>query len=82
MWDKLEEAFQSDASTGIETLITQLSEGEDPHQLFDAILLKWKFEKDLPLLQPTSMADVPKEFKEEFEKVYIDAARETGQRLL
>lgn len=82
MWNKLEEAFQSDDASGVDSLIAQLGQGDDPHQLFDAILLKWKFENNLPLLQPTSMSDVPKEQKPDFEKVYIDAARETGQRLI
>jgi len=82
MWDKLEEAFQSGAPEGIDSLLSELSQGGDPHQLFDAMLLKWKYEKNLPLLQPTSMVDVPAEHKPEFEKVYIEAARQTGQRLL
>ncbi len=82
MWDELEQSFATDAASGIELLIESLSKGDDPHQLFDALLLKWKFEKELPLLQPTSMSDVPQKHKTEFEKVYIEAARKTGQRLI
>ncbi len=82
MWDELEQSFATDAANGIELLIESLNKGDDPHQLFDAILLKWKYEKELPLLQPTSMSDVPKKHKTEFEKVYIEAARQTGQRLI
>src|SRR5690606_35710278 len=71
-----------DSNEGLQVLIEQLKSGEDPHLLFDALLLQWKYEKELPLLQPTSMVDVPRELKTEFEQVYIDAARQTGQRLL
>ena len=82
MWDKLEQAMETDASAGIETLISELKQGQDPHQLFDAILLKWKYENGVPILQPTSMNDVPANLKKEFEAVYISAARETGQQLI
>ncbi len=82
MWDKLEQSFEADTAVAIDSLIESLRKGDDPHQLFDAILLKWKFEKGLPLLQPTSVSDVPKEHKTEFEKVYIEAARQTGQRMI
>ena len=82
MWDKLEQAISSDAGQGLDVLITELEQGDDPHLLFDAICLKWKYEHDLPLLQPTSVAEVPRDLKTEFEQVYIDAARRTGQALL
>ncbi len=82
MWDKLEQAISSDAGQGLDVLITELEQGDDPHLLFDAICLKGKSEHDLPLLQPTSVAEVPRDLKTEFEQVYIDAARRTGQALL
>lgn len=82
MWEKLEQACAADSSASLDFLIDELRAGDDPHYLFDALLLKWKFENQLPLLQPTSMSDVPPDRKGEFEQVYIDAARQTGQKLL
>ncbi len=81
MWDKLEQAGNTQAGD-LQILLDELQSGSDPHLLFDALLLKWKHEQNLPLLQPTTISDVPVELKSEYERVYIDAARQTGQKLL
>ena len=52
------------------------------HRLFDAILLKKKFEMGLPLSRPTSFDNVPEERQAEFEEAYISAARRVGQSFL
>ena len=82
MWEQLDQVLPSGAEQSLQVLIDQLQTGTDPHLLFDALLLRWKHQHGLPLLQPTSMNDVPRELRTEFEQVYIEAARETGQKLL
>ncbi len=82
MWDKLESATATEPAAGLDVLLQELQGAGDPHLLFDALLLRWKHERNLSLLQPTSVNDVPAEMKEDFEKVYIDAARKTGNKLL
>jgi hypothetical protein len=62
----------------IERLIAALREDKQYHRLFDALLLKKKYELHLPLVQPTSFDDVPEERRQEFEQCYIAAAREVG----
>lgn len=66
----------------IERLIAALREQRQYHRLFDALLLKKKFELHLPLVQPTSFDDVPEQHRQEFERCYIESAREVGSRLL
>lgn len=70
------------ASAVFDRLIAALIEKEDFHKLFDATLLRRKHELGLPLHRPTSFEDVPAELKEEFEKTYVAAARDVGERLL
>lgn len=79
MFDELEQLQQSDgAAITIERLVESLRAENDYHKLFDALMLKQKFEMGLPLVQPTSFDDVPADQQETFEKVYVDAAREVA----
>jgi hypothetical protein len=79
----LEEARQSGGPAAtIERLIGVLREQKEFHKLFDALLLKRKFEMGLPLSRPTSFDDVPAERQAEFESSYVAAAREVGNLLL
>ncbi|MCH8948439.1 MAG: hypothetical protein IH789_12590, partial [Acidobacteria bacterium] len=55
---------------------------QDFHRLFDALLLKKKFEMGLPLTQPTSFDDVPEDKQQEFEENYVVAARRIGESFL
>ncbi len=70
------------AAAALERLIAALREERRHHQLFDALLLKRKFELGLPLAKPTSFADVPAELQDEFEKHYVACARAVGELLL
>jgi len=80
---RLEEVKQSQgAAATIDQLIATLREEQNFHQLFDALLLKRKHELGLPLTHPTSFDDVPEAHRSEFEKHYIDSAREVGEALL
>jgi hypothetical protein len=52
------------------------------HQLFDSLLMKKRLEMGLSLVRPTSFKDVPEDRRDEFEKVYVDSARQVGELLL
>ena len=69
------------AASAIERLIASLREAGEYRRLFDALLLKRRFEMGLPLAQPASL-EVPEERRDEFEKAFVDAAREVGQLCL
>lgn len=70
------------ALAALDSLIETLRTERNFHKLFDALMLKKKFQLGYPLLRPTSLEDVPDQGREEFEKAYIDAAREVGTSLL
>jgi hypothetical protein len=66
----------------IDHLIAVLRSEKRFHPLFDALLMKKRLEMGLGLVRPTSLKDVPDGQRDEFEKYYIDSAREVGQLLL
>jgi len=81
------ETLRSQLSAGghqqlLEGLVSELRERQDYHKLFDALCLRKKQEMQLPLGKPTSLEDVPHDRREEFERAYMEAAREVGQLLL
>lgn len=63
-------------------LIDSLRDSGEFHKLFDAQLLKKKFELGLPLSRPASLQDVPEEHRKAVEEVYRASAREVGQLFL
>jgi len=69
-------------AAAIGELIRTLEAQRDFHKLFDALLLKKKFEMGLPLTRPTSFDNVPEERQSEFEEAYVAAARRIGEALL
>lgn len=69
-------------AAAIGELIRTLEAQRDFHKLFDALLLKKKFEMGLPLTRPTSFDNVPEERQTEFEEAYVAAARRIGEALL
>lgn len=75
-------AATSNPSAAVDRLIGTLRERKDFHRLFDAILLKRKFELGLPLNRPSSMADVPDDKRKDVEETYRAAAREMGDLFL
>lgn len=79
-FDELQQAEGADAT--IDKLIATLREQKEYHNLFDAMLMKKKYELGLPLVRPTSFDDVPEDKREEFEKCYVEFARDVGQTLL
>ena len=79
----LETALESDGpAAALDRLIDVLRAEKNYHKLFDALLLKQRFEMGVPLASPTSFEDVPAEQRSEFEQSYIDAARHVGELLL
>jgi hypothetical protein len=82
-FDELSKIHQSQGgAAAIDHLISVLRAEKRFHPLFDALLMKKRLELGLGLIRPTSLKDVPDEKRDEFEKRYIDAAREVGQLLL
>jgi hypothetical protein len=69
-------------AAAVDELIRTLETRGEHHRLFDALLLKKKFEMGLPLSRPTSFDSVPEERQNEFEEAYIAAARRVGTALL
>ncbi|HTI51563.1 MAG TPA: hypothetical protein VL475_11450, partial [Planctomycetaceae bacterium] len=83
IFDELQEIHRTNgAAAAIERLIAGLREEKRFHSLFDALLMKKRREWGLPLTRPTSLKDVPEPRRDEFERYYIDSAREVGQLLL
>lgn len=82
-FDELTKIHQSQGgAAAIDHLISVLRAEKRFHPLFDALLMKKRLELGLGLVRPTSLKDVPEEKRDEFEKRYVDAAREVGQLLL
>jgi len=83
LFDQLtEQAASQGPLAALDALIQQMRSEKNFHRLFDAKMLKKKFELGLPLLRPTSLSDVPQDQRETFERAYIEAAREVGQSLI
>lgn len=79
----IEKVCQSNGPVAaIEELLRALETRGELHRLFDAILLKKKFEMGLPLSRPTSFDSVPEDRQPEFEEAYIAAARRIGEAFL
>lgn len=79
----LDELQQSEGpAAAINQLIETLRGQKEYHRLFDALLLKKRYELGLPLARPTTLDDVPEDRREAFEEFYVEAAREIGRLLL
>jgi hypothetical protein len=72
----------SGPKAAIEELLRSLEDRGELHRLFDALLLKKKFEMGLPLARPTSFDNVPEQRQPEFEEAYVAAARRVGEAFL
>jgi len=82
-YEQLLELQQSgDPEAVLDRLIETLRAEKQYHRLFDARLLKRKFELNLPLNRPSSLQDVPQDLRAQVEETYVDAAREVGELLL
>jgi len=82
-FDALRHAHESrGAAAALDLLIERLRADKQFHELFDALLLKKRFECGLPLARPASLRDVPETLRDAFEEYYVQAAREVGMLLL
>lgn len=82
-FDRIAELKSSEGpQAAIDLLIETLREEKNYHRVFDALLMKKKNELGLSLLNPTSLDDVPANQRSDFEKYYVDCARETGTLFL
>ena len=81
-FDTLEKLGTAQPREVLDRLIAQLRADHDWHGLFDALLMRRRQELGLPLIRPTSLKDVPAPLRDDFEKFYIDSAREVGGLLL
>lgn len=83
VFDELAQSHEKQGPQGaLDELVRQLRDGGDYHRVFDATMLRHKFEINAPLTHPTSLDDVPDQHLESFKQHYIDAARETGRLFL
>ncbi|MBL8851106.1 MAG: hypothetical protein JNG89_15610 [Planctomycetaceae bacterium] len=69
-------------AAALDRLAETLLEQQDYHKLFDARMLKRKFELGLPLSRPASLQDVPEDQRKTVEEAYVAAAREAGALFL
>ncbi|MCA9063367.1 MAG: hypothetical protein KDA96_09920, partial [Planctomycetaceae bacterium] len=74
------EAPSSDAV--LAALEAALLQAKDYHRLFDARLIRVRMQMGLPIIQPTSLRNIPEEQEPEFRKAYINVARDIGALLL
>ena len=81
-FNQLTESKPAGANAVFDKLVESLKASKDYHRLFDATLMRKKQALGLPLFRPTSLDDVPTEKRAEFEKTYVEAAREAGQLFL
>jgi len=82
-YDELSQIAQSGNSTAaFDRLADLLKERKDYHRLFDARMLRRKFELGLPLSRPSQLTDVPQDLRKQVEETYISAAREAGSLFL
>lgn len=66
----------------LQALQQTLIDAQDFHRLFDAKLVAVRDRMGLPLSQPTSLENVPRDRETEFREAYVDAAREVGHLFL
>lgn len=75
-------AADSGPAAAIDKLIESLRESKNYHKLFDALLMKKKYEWGLSVTRPTTFDEVPDEKRQEFEEYYVECAREIGNLLI
>ena len=80
---EIREMIASDgAGRALQALLDRLRDAGDYERLFDALLVRARWELGAPLCSPTGFQGVPDEKREELEKAYIEAARTVGQCFL
>ncbi len=65
-----------------EALEATLTENSDFHRLFDVRLMKVRQQMNLPVTQPTSLSNVPRDQETRFREAYVSTARDIGTMFL
>ena len=71
-----------DAEAAFERLIDRFRTEKRYRQLFDARLMKKRWELGLPLVSQPALADVPQELRQQYQDSYVEAATEVGRLYL
>jgi len=82
-FDRIDEASRSKGpAAALDELVRTLEASHDWHRVFDALLLKKKFEMGLPVARAASFETIPADRQSEFEDSYVEAARRVGRAFL
>src|SRR5229473_3809864 len=82
-FDLIDQTLQSGGpEAGFEFLAKKVREDKNYPLLFEVRLLKKRHELGLPLIQIDDSAPMPPETRREYDKAFIDAAREVGSLFL
>lgn len=82
-FDLLEQiAAKEDGAKVLDELVAEVERLGDFHKLFDAKMLRKKYELGLPLSRPSSLQDVPEEHRKDVEATYVATAREVGGKFI
>lgn len=82
-FEQIQEILRTDGSeAGFGLLIQKLVEQKNYPQLFEARLMKKRYELGLPLTQSGVPENLPDDARQVYEKAFIEAAREVGDLFL
>ena len=82
-FDRAEQALQAGgAESALQFLSDKFRREKNYAALFETRLMRKRRELDLPLLQMGSLDDIPEEKRPNYEKEFVEAARETGNLFL
>src|SRR5258708_5913446 len=81
-FDELETGFNAGAAAGLEAMVEKLKSTRDHHALFRILLLKKRFELELPLLNPGDLPGASAETRKSYEDYVESTCREIGERYL
>lgn len=83
IYDELQSTLASGgAEAAFEHLAGQLRQEQRYHELFDARLMQSRWRLGLPVIQTTSLDELPEPARTKVEDAYLDACREVGRLLL
>ena len=82
-FEQLENTLQSDGiPAALDRLESTLREQKEYHLLFDALILKKRYEMELPLVPRGRLTDLPDNLQREFEEHYVEMCRTVGDLYL
>ncbi len=78
----IEELGNADPNAALERIVQRFKDEKHYPAVFNARLMKRRFELGLPLLSQPSIDDLPIELQPKYQAAYVEAAREVGQLFL